>query len=78
LDVDLEKNKRMKVSDAFKILLETEKKRNEGFVTDETDAIVFSEAGSTKPVLCYGKIGVLSKKKFSVSGSSHRRSAKSP
>lgn len=64
LDVDLENKKVLKVSDAFKTLLEMEKKRNEGFVTGQTGAIVFSNAGSSKPVIEFGRIETLSKKKF--------------
>ncbi len=64
LDVDLERKKHLKVSDAFKILSEMEKKRGEGFITEHTDAMVFSSAGSPKPVVEYGKISALSKKKF--------------
>ncbi len=64
LDVDLENRKFLKVSDAFKTLLEMEKKRNEGFVTGRTEAVVFSGAGSPKPAIESGRIETLSKKKF--------------
>ncbi|MFH1106240.1 MAG: diphthine synthase [Candidatus Aenigmatarchaeota archaeon] len=65
LDVDLEKKKHLKVSEAFKILSEMEKKRGEGFAAAHVEAIVFSSAGSQSPVIEYGKISALSKKKFS-------------
>lgn len=64
LDADLERKKHLKVSDAFKILSEMEKKRGEGFITEHADAMVFSSAGSPKPVVEYGKISALSKKRF--------------
>ncbi len=64
LDVDLEKKKHMKVSEAFEILLEMEKRRGEGFAASNVEAIVFSGAGSQSPVIEYGKISALSKKTF--------------
>lgn len=56
LDVIAEKNKYMSPQEAIEILLDMENKRKEGIFTEETEAIVFTHAGSEKPLIVYGKV----------------------
>lgn len=62
LDVLAEENKYMEPKEGLKILLEIEKKRKEGVISEESEAIIFSKAGSERPLILFGKIKNLIKK----------------
>ncbi|MFH8132332.1 MAG: diphthine synthase [Candidatus Aenigmatarchaeota archaeon] len=62
LDVLAEEKKYMEAREGLKILLEIEKKRKEGVISEESEAIIFSKSGSENPLIVFGKIKNLVKK----------------
>ncbi|MGC8812709.1 MAG: diphthine synthase [Candidatus Aenigmatarchaeota archaeon] len=62
LDVLAEENKYMKAREGLEILLEIERKRKERVISEESEVVVFSKAGSEKPLIIFGKIKDLVKK----------------
>ncbi|MEM5882759.1 MAG: diphthine synthase [Candidatus Aenigmatarchaeota archaeon] len=62
LDVLAEEKKYMQPKEGLKILLEIEKKRKEGVISEESEVLIFSNAGSEKPLILFGKIKNLVKK----------------
>ena len=62
LDVLAEENKYMKAKEGLEILLEIERKRKERVISEESEVVVFSKAGSEKPLIIFGKIKDLVKK----------------
>ncbi|MEM7818938.1 MAG: diphthine synthase [Candidatus Aenigmatarchaeota archaeon] len=66
LDVLAEENRYMEPREGLKILLEIEKKRKEGVISEESEAIIFSKVGSEKPLIVFGKIKNLIKKDIEI------------
>jgi diphthine synthase len=66
LDVLAEENRYMEPKEGLKILLEIEKKRKEGIISEEEEAVIFSKAGSEKPLIVFGKIKDLMKKEVEI------------
>ncbi|MEM5794298.1 MAG: diphthine synthase [Candidatus Aenigmatarchaeota archaeon] len=66
LDVLAEEKRYMEPREGLKILLEIEKKRKEGVISEESEAIIFSKAGSEKPLIVFGKIKNLIKKDIEI------------
>ncbi|MCS7105956.1 MAG: diphthine synthase, partial [Candidatus Aenigmarchaeota archaeon] len=66
LDVLAEENKYMEAKEGLKILLEIEKKRKEGVISEESEVVIFSKAGSEKPLILFGKVKNLMKKDVEV------------
>lgn len=62
LDVIAENGRFMSATEAMKILLDIEKKRNDNVFTENTEVIVFSKAGSDESSIFYGKSKDLLKK----------------
>jgi diphthine synthase len=66
LDVLVEENRYMEPKEGLKILLEIEKKRKERIIPEEEEVVIFSKAGSEKPLIVFGKIKDLMKKKVEI------------
>lgn len=66
LDVLAEENRYMEPKEGLKILLEIEEKRKEGIISEEEEAVIFSKAGSEKPLIVFGKIKDLMKKEVEI------------
>jgi diphthine synthase len=66
LDVLAEENRYMEPKEGLKILLEIEKKRKEGIIPEEEEAVIFSKAGSEKPLIVFGKIKDLMEKEVEI------------
>jgi len=62
LDMDADREKYMSAHQAMKILLTMEGLRKERVFTESTQVVVFGRAGSTNPLIVYGKVGTLLKK----------------
>ena len=63
LDVIREENKYMSPEEAVNILLNIENKRKEGILTKDTEVLVASCLGSDKPLIVFGKVQNLLKRK---------------
>jgi diphthine synthase len=66
LDVLAEENRYMEPKEGLKILLEIEKKRKERIISEEEEVVIFSKAGSEKPLIVFGKIKDLIKKEVEI------------
>lgn len=66
MDLIAEKKKFMKPKEALEILLQLEDQRRENVFTEDTEIIILCKAGSDKPLIVYGKVKELMKKKFEI------------
>jgi len=64
LDVISEKNKYMTPNEGMQILLRVEDEKKESIFTKDTEIIVFTRAGSEKPLIIYGQVKDLLNKNF--------------
>jgi diphthine synthase len=64
LDVISEKKKFMTPNEGMKILLKTEETMKKGIFTKNTGIVIFARAGSSDPLIIYGKVKDLLEKDF--------------
>ncbi len=62
LDIDAEKNKYMDAKEGIETILEMEKEKKHGLITENSEVIVFARVGSNNPTIFYDKIKNIAKK----------------